>query len=387
MEVIALNKQAFYWEIKNVITQFLAAFDDVVIGRFNKNRVKEEQIKVRYVYAPKQRVLFDIVNKAQNLTLPVISVHITSIQRDEKRVFNKLGGMCFPSLSSDKYSSKLYMPVPVNVTVNMSILTHYQTDMDQIISNFVAYNNPYIIITWKVPAEYGLAQTHEIRSEVEWNGNIALDYPIELAANTKARITGDTSFTIKGWIFQEAPSENPKNIFFIDSNFHVSSYFTEDRYTTLDDYGTLSAYSYTYPVSTGLYNELEVVSISAAPTITNLYFSNSSTIHEMQNPFVITHTDGVYTLIGNRFQYTTNVFISANNLSFLNPLTAITGYTYYPAFSAYRLDPSRYQVLSPNIINIELPTLTASGYFDFIVANGAGWGSSQNTGIRMFYQP
>ena len=107
------------------------------------------------------------------------------------------------------------MPVPVNITVNMSILTEYQTDMDQILSNFVAYSNPYIIISWKIPEDFGVGYTQEIRSEVLWNGSIPLDYPIEQTANSKPRINAETSFTIKGWIFPAVPDDPFKNIFFI----------------------------------------------------------------------------------------------------------------------------------------------------------------------------
>ncbi len=43
----------------------------------------KSNIEVRYVFAPKQRVMYDIINKAQNITLPVVAVNLTSITRDE----------------------------------------------------------------------------------------------------------------------------------------------------------------------------------------------------------------------------------------------------------------------------------------------------------------
>ena len=48
-----------------MLTQFVAAFDDIVIGRFNKNRNEQDRINVRYLYAPKQRVLQDIINELE----------------------------------------------------------------------------------------------------------------------------------------------------------------------------------------------------------------------------------------------------------------------------------------------------------------------------------
>ena len=97
----------FYFEIKDVLTQFIAAFDDVVISRYNKERVIKDKIQVRYVYAPKQRVLHDLVNKAKHITLPAIAVSISSIKRDEKRVFNKLSGSYVSRVDPDTLTGDL----------------------------------------------------------------------------------------------------------------------------------------------------------------------------------------------------------------------------------------------------------------------------------------
>lgn len=43
----------------------------------------------------------------------------------------------------------------------------------------------------------------EIRSVVEWSGDISVDYPVELAPNQPFRVTADTSFVIKGWLFKK----------------------------------------------------------------------------------------------------------------------------------------------------------------------------------------
>ena len=100
----------------------------------------------------------------------------------------------------------------------MSILTKYQTDMDQIISNFIPYSNPYIVISWKLPAELS-RQLTEIRTEVEWSGTMNMTYPQELDQSQPARVSADTSFTIKGWLFPDKSSTDTKNILYIDTNF------------------------------------------------------------------------------------------------------------------------------------------------------------------------
>ena len=241
-----------YFEIQDMVIQFANAFDSIVIGRYNKNRKEKDRIFVRYLYAPKQRVLYDIVNKAKTITFPVVTVNIANIARDNNRVFNKLpsiGGGSYAETAGNGFyygnefsSNKFNAPTPVNIQMNMSIITRYQMDMDQILSNFIPYNNPYIVISWPLPLSLAqTTKTHELRSEVLWDGNINISYPTELRANDKARVIADTAFTIKGWIFPAAEN-NVDNIYKITSNFYAVS-GTEDTGTNLSysNYPTLNS--------------------------------------------------------------------------------------------------------------------------------------------------
>jgi hypothetical protein len=266
-----VKNYTFHFEIKDLLTQFVAAFDNIVIKRFNKIRIPENHVQVRYVYAPKQRVIYDLVNKAQNLTLPVVAVNISNVTRDENRVFNKNSGYYLSRGATEtdyrRFSEFYRMPVPVNIGINMSFIAKFQSDMDQIISNFVPYSNPYIILSWKLPeviASGVITPRQEIRSEVLWDGSLNLSYPTDIAANDKYRIVCDTTFLIKGWLFPAV--QNPAgNIYFIDSNFRVSSILTT--------YESLSNDTFIYPVSSGLVNEIEVVSLSGNPQISNVDYT------------------------------------------------------------------------------------------------------------------
>jgi len=219
-----MNNRAFHFEIKDMMTQFVSAFDDIVIGRFNKDRVEQDRIKVRYVYSPKQRVLHDIINKGGHTKLPAVAVSINSVYRDDTRVFNKnsgsfhLGQTYDESLDANLATiDHIPTPVPVNIDVSMSIITKYQTDMDQISSNFIPYTNPYIVISWKVPEAF-VTIDQEIRSEVLWGGTINMTYPTELTGSKHYRVAGDTGFTIKGWLFKSRiPAEGI--IYNIDTKF------------------------------------------------------------------------------------------------------------------------------------------------------------------------
>jgi hypothetical protein len=220
-----VKNQSYGFEIEDIIKQFVTAFNEVVINRYTKDRVIDGAIKVNYKYGPKQRILNDIVNKSQNLNLPVIAINQTGISLDKDRISNKTDSLIFsssPSLSAGSYNSeKIYMPTPADISISMSIIANSQRDMDQIISNFFPYCNPYIVISTKIPSSQNLSENYEIRSKVIWSGDINNSYPTELTASTKYHITADTSFTVKGWIFKEILNSEGKikNIFVIDQCF------------------------------------------------------------------------------------------------------------------------------------------------------------------------
>lgn len=218
-----MKEKTFHFEIKDSVIQFISAFDDVVISRYNKQREEQHRLKVRYMYAPKQRVVHDLTNKNKHITLPVIAVSIASVSRDTERVFNKIHGSyhtrkdLFAGEEMTTKTDHLKSPVPININVNMSILTKYQSDMDQILSNFIPHSNPYVVISWKTPE--GLLQTpQELRSQVLWDENINLSYPDNLSANQQYRISADTTFTIKSWLFK-TKDDPAGNIFKITTNF------------------------------------------------------------------------------------------------------------------------------------------------------------------------
>ena len=70
----------------------------------------------------------------------------------------------------------------------MSILARFQSDMDQILSNFIPFNNPYVILSWTVPKAFDLPYTQEIRTEVLWSGTVSMEYPNDINGQKKPRL-------------------------------------------------------------------------------------------------------------------------------------------------------------------------------------------------------
>jgi len=360
-----MKQSPYYFEIKDILTQFVAAFDDIVIKRYNENRKAEDQIQVRYVYSPKQRVLYDIINLAKTITIPAVAVSIKSISRDESRVFNKIDGFYYRGVAGlQTAAAHLRPPVPINIEVDVSIIARYQTDMDQILSNFVPYSNPYVVISWTVPQALGLPTEQEIRSEVLWSGSLAMNYPVETTGDDKARITADTSFTIKGWLFKE--QANPVgNIYYIDTNFSVESLLTS--------YDDLSS-TVTYPPSTGLYNETESFELSGSPYITNVFLNN---IQLFSPGTILVNTSANVILEGYSFDYIDGIVLSASrNRSYTQSLTTVEWFArdQQPIEGMLLND---YVVINKNIVSITTPPLKKPCTFILIPFNKAGYNTSK----------
>lgn len=356
-------------EIQTLIEQFTSAFNDIVVKRFAKDsNTPQSQFKVNFVYAPKQRVVETLKKPAPGgLTVPVVAINIASLQRDPNRIFNKNNGFNIDALSiageEREFVKGIRQPVPINIGVNMTIITKYQTDMDQIISNFVPYCDPYVVISWKLPVAYG--KDYEIRTEVLWSGSVNVQYPTDLGANQSFRITADTSFTIKGWLFKSTDYvETYKKIYVINSDYvpvNQNDIISDNLITDLDQYETSS------------------ISISARPQIryvtpTSLYFLSGSNT-----------TDKGIEIYGESFTNLTNIYLSADNpnifttpVSNFNPFSGTYMEQTYPSFNAIPVSAFSYD---SGLIYFELPQLKTNLFpydypitLDLIVQNEAGYG-------------
>jgi len=371
-----VKNRAFSWEIHDIIAQFMAAFDDVVIGRYNRQREEKDRIEVGYVYQPKRRVVHDLQNRAQNLKLPMVAVTIGGISRNSNRSFNKIEGFTYPGTrtpnTNTATSPRIPSPVPIDITINMSIIASYQTDIDQIISNFAAYANPYITITWEVPDDVGLPASMPINSKVEWSGNINLEYNNDINYSNRSVITADTTFTVEGWLFKEAV-DPLDNIFKITRNFYSNQNLSAGNFITYDDYFTLSGAD---PV-------FDSVTLSAMPEITNVYYSissaNDSINLDNKGEYILQPSiyDGSIILYGKRFDDLEYVLLSSYETIY-NPLTTLTGFEYFPDVNGSVLPLSSYRVITDNVIEIILPAISA-GSFDIITTTAAGWSTTYDT--------
>lgn len=354
-----MKKYSYFRETLNTLTQFVAAFDDCFVFRYTNDFEAKEKIGVRYVLGPKQRVLYDIINQAKNITLPVISIEQKNIRRDPTRIQFKDQKITRPNITNPNIV-RVPSPIPVVMDIDVSILANYKEDIDQIVSNFIPWCNPYFIISWKIPQEFGMDFIDELRTEVSWSGNVDFENPTNIEHTDKYRIVGNTSFTIKGWIFPSV--ETPQApIYVVNTNFiGLSSgldLFTYNSYNSLSSSDTT-----------------DVIMISAYPEITNTLCNSIPVFSEIN---ISKSQDNSFTFLGKRFSFNNNWYLSGSDVSSFNFEEIETAK--FPTISGYRIPDSYVTEINDNVVQILLSTDTlSSGKFTFVTANSAGWVRLEN---------
>jgi hypothetical protein len=376
-----------HFEIEDVLQQFADALNDIIVKRYNKDRAVGDQIHVNFVYAPKTRTLHEIVNLAQHHKMPIISIYQGGIRRNPNRVFNKIAGSWWSDTLSSNPSAanwiNLLQPVPVDITVNVSILARFQADIDQILTNFIPYTDPYFVISWKWPDLIPFSD-FEIRSHVKWNENVSFQYPTEITKEQPYWTMADTSFTIEGWIFKNKPPDG-KPIYVIDHSFTAVS--------ALDSYHTMKSAEDMF--NTDYYSDYTVISARPQSMLIEPYFGYLGT--------TVT-ADKEFTIIGKMMDYVESVYLSGNNWNMFNYSTtgdfitsgptsidkfstsAFYASAVYPPFTGVEMLTGKWNTVDKNHLQFSFTPLT-TGTFDVILLNRAGYGILSRDCVRPTLNP
>ena len=359
-----MKTYTYHREIRILIAQVLNALGDLVIRRLDETNdtTYTDQIDVGLKYATKQRIIYDMTNLNQHIQLPTMAIIMTSIKYDEKRAFNKIAGFT-TSVNYVSAGGRYPQPVPVNLTLPFSILSRYQRDLDQIITCIFANFYPYIVISYKHP-DLG----HEVRCVVEWDGNIGFTYPVDTSSETSYRITADSTFTVKGWIYRNA--SNPYGVI-----YNIPTTFTSVS-SIIDDYDTMSTLE--LPETTDYFV------ISGRPQLKSI------------SPYIA--NDGIsgqdFDLVGDMFQFVTDMGVSGmpanlytlSSYEYFNPYVSSHGLSgVYSPFSAVSV--TNWSINSDYTIRFELPMPLTAGFVDVFAWGPIGFGKLTMDAIRPTLNP
>jgi hypothetical protein len=185
-------------EIEKATAQMLDVFNDITIDRRSPDDTSIQQlIRVPCLYAARSRILKSIENRDNTVKLPLICISIAGISRDSSRVHSTNNGILYQDGGSGSYQIKRNTPVPVNITYNVTIITKFQEDMDQIAGNWVVWFNPDVYVVTPHPVLTG----ENLKSQVVWNGSLNTTYPEEIDKNSPIRVVSTTTFEYRTWMF------------------------------------------------------------------------------------------------------------------------------------------------------------------------------------------
>lgn len=378
-----MKNYTFHFEVEDILQQFAAALNDIIVKRYNIDREPADHIHVNFLYSPKSRTLNEIVNKAQHHKMPCISISIGGIRRNPNRVFNKIDGSWWTdTLARDPKAANwinLLQPVPIDITVNVSILSRFQADTDQILANFIPYSDPYFVISWKWPEIIPISN-FEIRSIVKWSENVNFSYPADFSADTPYWTNADTSFTIESWMFKNRPPDG-KPIYTIDHSFTSVS--------AIEDFSVMKSFEDTFNT------DYFVISARPQSVLVDPFYTY---INPLGMP-----DEREFKITGRMMDYVRSVYLSSANWNMFNYTTTGDFLTSGPTLvSAYSVSSFAASASYPPFTGVELLssnwitdkyhttfkfTPTQVGTFDVILVNGAGYGILSKDSIRPTLNP
>lgn len=149
-----MQERPYYYNRQ--IASYLAAFMALFLGLHTKSTRDGSKITVPIHFSSADRVYSAIVGQDGNqnklMRLPAIAAHITNISWGDNRwkgsgtshtqSYMEAGGV-FPN---DIQAKVRYMPVPVDLTVDLTILTSNMDSMFQIIEQIIPIFNPSISV-------------------------------------------------------------------------------------------------------------------------------------------------------------------------------------------------------------------------------------------------
>lgn len=250
-----VKKFEYQFEIETMLHQFLAMIDGAMVMTYNKNekgeRELQEQIKPSYVFGTKQRIIYDLNNKAKNFTLPIIGISITSIKADKERLAAKYNEIT--SRENDTFYS-YDRPTPITISLSVNIVTKYITDLYQIFAKLCSQFQPYRTYSWYVPQSDG-SKVVELRNKITWDFNLATDFKESIKEDEEDRFTGKMNFEMEGWIFNNAKTcmsniildIGTSEIYSKDLADRVNEDIPSDRYLAQEFYKELPDENYKNP--------------------------------------------------------------------------------------------------------------------------------------------
>ena len=192
----------FYHEIlRRTIISFGSLFNGIEIKHLDSSGDVDEVIKVPLAYGPTQKFLARLeqspnLNKPTSITLPRMSFEFTGLQYDGTRKVTTTQTFKSHSVGIATAIRKTYMPVPYNMSFELSIFTKLNDDMLQIVEQILPFFQPAYTLSVNLVDTIG--EKRDIPIVIE---NVTMQDDYEGNYSTRRSLLYTIRFTAKTYLF------------------------------------------------------------------------------------------------------------------------------------------------------------------------------------------
>lgn len=189
--------QSYNAELAIANLMFARIFSNITIQRAQKSKILKN-IKVSCVFGQRSRILKNWENstKRGNMTLPMIVINRTGYTRNTERL-NNLHNEVKHEITSQNRKYDLLTPIPIDISYEVSVISKYPSDIDQIASNFLVFFNNDIYVTCEHPKYEGI----KLNNQIILDDGVSEEHADELDESTDDFTIATFNFTFKTYLF------------------------------------------------------------------------------------------------------------------------------------------------------------------------------------------
>ena len=199
----------FYHEIlRKTVIGFGTLFNNIQVKHVDADAKTVSVLKVPLAYGPVQKFLARIeqspnLQKANTITLPRMSFEFTGLNYDPSRKVTQTQTFITAKTTSKTLAKKVYMPVPYNMTFELSVMTKLNEDALQVVEQILPYFQPSYNLTINLLSSIGEKRDIPIVLDtVTFTDDYEGDF------STRRALIYTLTFTAKTYLFGPVPDSS-----------------------------------------------------------------------------------------------------------------------------------------------------------------------------------
>lgn len=215
-----MKYRSYNSEILIGATLLVDVFNDIIIDRrthgprrdyskpFKLSDIVKQKIEVPCIIGDRGIIMKSLENEPGRYKMPLIIIQQKGLKTDTQRMADLHADIFYQQDSSFaelSFDDPKYRPrelsknraQPMNISYDVTIITKYREDLDQIISNFAVHFRPDIYLKWWHPSN----KIRPIESQLTWDHNMSFDGMVDYNPTNIFTYKGTSSFTLKSWLF------------------------------------------------------------------------------------------------------------------------------------------------------------------------------------------